>query len=361
MATHILPGVQDGEVTPVQQLAGGRSAALFAVLAGVSLVLVAGTARPLAGRRWWGFAAGVGARAVLIGALGLALGDLDTGIAVILAYYAVLFLLAAPFLRLSQRALVWWTASWFVLAPVVSHLLRRRLPDPTYAVPSTDSLGDLPALATDLLVTGYYPALSWLPYLLVGVLVGRADLRRPRTAVLLAVGGALTAAAAYLASAWLVDRPGVADELWATFTGAGRLADLDTTLTHGLYGTTPTGSWWWLAVAAPHTGTTFDLLQTTGSALVVLGLALLAGQAVPRLVGVLFGAGAMTLTLYSLHVLARTEGMWDGDDLTTFLAQTGVALAVGAAYALAGRRGPFEAFVGWCGSGARRVVGGRGR
>ena len=45
----------------------------------------------------------------------------------------------------------------------------------------------------------------------------------------------------------------------------------------GLPGTTPTdGAWEWLGVVAPHTATPLDLLQTTGSALLVIGVALLA-------------------------------------------------------------------------------------
>ena len=47
-------------------------------------------------------------------------------------------------------------------------------------------------------------------------------------------------------------------------------------ISQGLPGTTPTdGAWQWLLVVAPHTATPFDLAQTIGSALVVIGLALL--------------------------------------------------------------------------------------
>ena len=53
MATHILPGVVDGDVPLGFQLAAGRASALFAVLAGVSLVLVGGR-EPLRGRAWTG-------------------------------------------------------------------------------------------------------------------------------------------------------------------------------------------------------------------------------------------------------------------------------------------------------------------
>jgi uncharacterized membrane protein len=49
MATHILPGLEQGQVSFSHQLAAGRASALFAVLAGVSLVLVAGRRTPIHG------------------------------------------------------------------------------------------------------------------------------------------------------------------------------------------------------------------------------------------------------------------------------------------------------------------------
>ena len=359
MATHILPGVQDGQVTLAQQVAGGRSSALFAVLAGVSLVLVAGRRTPLEGRRWWGFFAGVLVRSLLVGLVGLALGELDAGIAVILVYYAVLFLVATPFLAMPTRLLAATTALWVVAAPVASHLVRRDLPPTTYGVPSFVSFEEPLTLVRELVLTGYYPVLTWTAYVLVGVLLARMDLRAPRTPWWLVAGGLVAAGNAWAWSTLALERDGVRAELVRTFTGAGRLDSIDQTLAHGLYGVTPTGSWWWLAVRGPHTGTTFDLLMTAGSAAVVLGLALLLGRAAHRPTAVLFGGGAMTLTLYSLHVASRTDGWWDGDDLATFLGQVLVAAAVGAGFAAAGRRGPLEWVVGRLSGAARRVVGGR--
>ncbi len=359
MATHIVPGVVDGHVTVLQRVAGGRSAALFALLAGVSLVLASGRRTPLRDRAWTAYAVAVLVRAALVGALGLLLGQLDSGIAVILASYALLFLVAVPFLRLATRPLVAVTAAWVVLGPVLSHVLRRSLPPFDYAVPSLGSLADPLGLLGELAVTGYYPALTWTPYLLAGIVVGRLDLRRTWTAPALAATGTAVALTGWAVSSWLLARSGVRGALSDTFSGAGRLPDLDATLQHGLYGTTPTGSWWWLAVHAPHTGTPFDLLVTLGSALVVLGASLLAGRVGGRAVRVLFGAGTMTLTLYTLHVLARTEGWWDGDDLATYLGQAAVALAVGAAFVALGWRGPLERAVGGLSGAARRAVGSR--
>lgn len=370
MATHILPGIRDGEVTTIQQVAGGRSSALFAVLAGVSLVLLAGTRRPLRGRMWLDMQVAILVRALLIGAVGLYLGSLETNIAVILVYYAVFFVLAAPLLALTTRWLVAVAAVSLVLGPPLSFALRSGLPPPTYAVPEPASLGDPTALLRELLLTGYYPAATWLPYLVVGMVVGRLDLRSTAVALRVAATGVAAVVVSWWAAATYLARPGVRGALVASFEGPGWAGDLDTTLAEGLYGVTPTGSWSWLLVQAPHTGSWLDLLGTIGSALAVLGLCVALGLELHRLpgrlgttasrtLGVVFGAGAMTLTLYSLHVFLRQQGWWDGTARGDYLGQVALVLVVGALVRLAGTRGPLEAVVGRLATAARRVAGGR--
>jgi Heparan-alpha-glucosaminide N-acetyltransferase, catalytic len=359
MATHILPGVVDGEVPLAQQVAGGRASALFAVLAGVSLTLVAGSRRPLRGRPWLAMLAGTVVRSLVIGLVGLLLGGLETGIAIILVYYAVLFVVAVPFMALPTRALAVVAVAWVVLAPLLSQWLRDRVALTSYDVPSFDSFEAFGVLARDLLLTGYYPVLTWVPYLLLGLLVGRLDLTSNRTAGALAAGGAAAALLAWQVSDALTSDPDVRAALIRSFEGAGWRGDLASTLTRGLYGVTPTDSSWWLAVRAPHTATTFDLLMTGGCACLVLAGCLVLGRLAPRLLAVVFGAGAMTFTLYTVHVVLRSEGLWDGDDLATFLGQAALVLAIGAAYRLAGRRGPLEFFTGELSAGTRKAVAGR--
>jgi hypothetical protein len=359
MATHILPGVVDGRVPLLHQLAGGRASALFAVLAGTSLVLVAGSRAPLRGPDWRGMAAGTVVRAVLIAVLGLLLGHAGSGIAVILVYYAVLFVVALPFLRLSTGWLVVVAVGWLAGGPFLSHVLRGSAPPPSYDVPSFDSLGHPVTLLRELVLTGYYPVLTWVPLLLAGIVVGRLDLRSTRTAVGLAVLGAGAVVTAWLVSDGLLASTDVRAELTRSFSGAGWQGELSTTLAHGLYGVTPPGSAWWLAVRAPHTGAPLDLLMVVGSACLVLGLSLVLGRLFPRVCGVVFGAGAMTLTLYTLHVLLRGEGAWDGDGLPTFLGQAALVLAIGAAFRWGGHRGPLEGLVGEASTGARQLAAGR--
>lgn len=343
MATHILPDVEDGSVTLSQHLAAGRASALFAVLAGVSVALMSGRSVPHRGRERLATSAGLAVRAVLITLIGLFLTGVDTGIAVILHYYGLLFLLVLPFLGLRPRALVLLAAAWVVVVPAVSHLVRPALPPPTLGSPP---LGDPGLLLAELTFTGYYPTIAWTAYLLVGMAVGRTDLGRARTALGLLMVGTWLAVTSTLVSASLLDRPGVRRALLATYEGPGSHLPLDVTLDRGLYGTTPTGSWWWLVVDTPHTATPFDLAHTIGTSLAVIGATVLAARLLPQVWAVVLGAGAMTLTLYSVHVVSRTEGWWDSEDLETYLGQVVMVLVVGAVYRLARSRGPLEGAVG---------------
>lgn len=354
MATHILPNRIGDHVPLVQQLAGGRASALFAVLAGVSVALVSGRTTPVRGRDRYAASLRLVTRAVLVAALGLALGALPTVVAVILTYYGVLFVLGLPFVGLGARALAGWAVGWALLSPVVSQLLRPHLPPHTVGSPTPSDLGHPLELANQLLFAGYYPAAVWVAYLLAGMAVGRLDLARRRVARWLAWGGLGLAVAATVLSRILLSQNGAREVLARTYPDSQTpdptlVSDPDALgalLTHGLHGTTPTGSWWWLATVAPHSGTPLDLAQTIGSALAVLGACLLLSRRMPEVWAALFGAGSMTLSLYSLHLLMMAQGHWpDWEDPRHYGDQVLVVLGVGAFFALVPLRGPLEALV----------------
>ncbi len=347
VATHTLHPLRDdgSGITVVQAVAGGRASALFAVLAGVSMALLSGGREPLTGAARRSATRGLAVRAALIAAWGLLLGQLGTSIAVILTYYGVLFLLGLPFLGLRTRALLWLAGGWAVLAPLVSFWLRPDLPPRLNTSPVLEDLEHPVLLASQLLFTGVYPAFTWLAYLLLGLAVGRSALDRRDTAVRLLGFGAAAAAASYAVAQVLLDRPGVREELAETLPPLMNRGGLERTLEWGMLGVTPTDSPWWLAVMTPHSGTPLDLLHTGGCAAAVIGAALLVARLAPRLLAVGFGAGAMTLTLYSLHVALRRPGWLDGLDATTFWTHVLLLSAIGAAYRWADRQGPLERLV----------------
>ena len=340
-AVHIFPEQSaDGSLHPAYVVAAGRAAALFAVLAGVGLALLSRSGR-LGGLGQVRVAVAV--RAVLLLALGLGLGTADSPPLVILAYYGLLFVVAIPLLGLPVRVLAPLAVVWAVLSPLASHLLRATVVDP-FVVDEPGGDG----LLVQLGVSGVYPVLTWTTYLLAGLAVGRLALRRRSVGVGLLLGGAALAVGARLLSAALLSAAGGAAELARQTPELGR-EGVDRALSGGLYGVTPTTDLRWLLVASPHTGTTLDLVGTTGSALAVLGLCLLVTARGAGLLLPLACAGSMTLTLYTLHVLAlRTHGPLLLDDRTElWLLHVAAALILATVWRTLVGRGPLEAVIAW--------------
>ncbi|MGE3253950.1 heparan-alpha-glucosaminide N-acetyltransferase domain-containing protein [Pseudonocardia sp.] len=329
VATHTLLLRDGGEPTLTEVLAHGRASALFAVVAGVGIALSTGGMRPPRGGELLPAAVGLAVRAVLIAAIGLLLVELDPPVLVILAFYGLLFAVAIPLLPLRVGVLAAGAVVACVVTPVVSHVLRPgRTATPDQA--GLAALVDPGELFAHLALTGFYPVLTWTTYLLAGMAVGRADLRRPATAWWLLGGGAALAAAAMTASSVLVAASGGAVREGGSF----------------LYGVAPTDTWWWLAVDTPHSGTPLDLANTTGSALAVLGAMLLLARYAPAIAWVPAAVGAIPLTLYVLHVMLLAAHPAVGAQRpAVFVAHVAGAVAVGVAVRLSGGRGPLEAGV----------------
>lgn len=343
-ATHMLPvHGPDGHLTLSGFLFGGRASALFALLAGVSLAIVTGGATPKAGRDMTRARAIIAVRALVIGLIGLMLAMTDTIVAVILAYYAVYFLIALPFLRLRASTLMSLAVLWGVVSPQISFWLRGMLPDPPRGQVDLIMIFTDPASALNaLLFTGYYPAFTWLTFILAGLAVGRMDLRAKGTAIALAVGGLVVAAAAWLTSGLLLELFGVTTP-WSTENGPVVFSGWEIN-NIGWYGTTPAGDPVWLLVAGPHAGTTFDLIGVTGSALAVLGVCLLAMRTdlLRKIAYPVAAAGAMTLTLYTIHVLVLSFDVGDLGSRTYYLTHVIIGLSIAPIWLSFFAKGPLE-------------------
>lgn len=370
MAVHALYVVDaDGEPALPHTLFAGRAGAAFAVLAGVGIAFMTGR-MPVSTRRDGRAAvASLTIRALAIGAVGLALGYTQARFgAVILPYYAVLFVLAIPLVFLRTRILVAVGCAIAVIVPVLSHLARGALPAPRLDNPGLGYLlGDPGGLLAELALTGYYPAVPWTAYVCAGLVVGRLTLASARVAGMLVVGG-LAAAVTASGASWLLTGPlGGEQRLLASAaasgTGAGRVADI---LTFGPPGTTPTSTWWWLAIDAPHSSTPFDLLHTAGSAVALLGGLLLATHAAGPVVSAarrralapLAAAGAMPLTLYTAHIVFMNSPLDVFGAVTGYLVQVAVALAFAVTWSAAVGRGPLEGIVAELARRARRLAAG---
>ncbi len=350
MSTHILPLYRPGtaEATWAALLFSGQASGLFAVVAGIGLALLTGGRSPHRDRTLSADRTGIAVRALVIALIGFVLGGVETNIAIILVHYAVLFLVALPFTGLRLRALAVWAAGWVLVSPVVAYLVRpvvvENLEQP--------SLGENPVfehflvpqtLAADILVTGYYPVLQWVGYILVGMVIGRLDLSRLGVQLALLCGGVLAAAGALLVSAQLLGPGGGLAALLET--PEARLYPLEAMLDVGVAGIDQSGSWWWLAVTAPHSGTSLDLIHVAGSAAAVTAVCLLLTRRFPLALLPLSAPGAMTLSLYALHVCVMS---WADqlvplpDPVLLLWLQVAAAVAIGVLFWWLRSRGPLE-------------------
>lgn len=312
MAAHTWPrDAEQGEL-----LVDGRPSVLFAVVAGVALGLVTGGAEPPGRGPGAGRPAARGRlaiRAALLVVMGVLLWMLPSGIAIILDSYGVMFLLLVPLLFAARGLLAALVVGLLVVAP----LIRDRVVELTGLGPTGPlALGDDPgAVLVDWLLTGYYPALLWVPLLLAGLLCARAGLGSTRVRVLMLGLGAAASVAGYGAAAVL---PGVDAEA--------------------------------------HSGTTAELLGAGGLAIAIIGAALLALDGPePRRIALVIAApltalGRVALTVYVAHVLVISAlaplgpaGRFEaavGIPLLVGLSLSGVAL--GLVLQAVGRRGPLE-------------------
>lgn len=302
-------------------LADGRPSALFATLAGTGLAFM--TKRAYANGDEAEYAvqrSRLLKRSAILMVLGWALTAMGTPVAVILGAYALLFVLAIPFLKMGPTALLAWSAAVAVVMPSLVLLSRHAVlggtsPD-VYAYTDTGGVALIIPVVADLW-SGYYPALSWVLYILVGLAVGRMPLRRWTTALGLLVGGALVAAAGYL--------PGLALE---QSTG-GLVQDLVT--------------------IEPHSNTTFEMLGNVGFAVAVLGLCLLLTTSVPPMRVILTpvsAMGAMSLTVYSAHIVyiafLGREAVYNPESNWPLIWLTLVSLVFATIWQLTLGQGPLE-------------------
>jgi uncharacterized membrane protein YeiB len=297
-------------------LPGGRASILFVVLAGVGVSLLAADRSTERRRAVW---TRLTLRAAVLLPAGLALQLLDHGVLVILQHYALLFLVAASAVALSDRGLL--VGGFIVLgvAPLLYIGAWHLWPDWFTGQPAV--ITDPPVIIVrDLLLTGGYPVLTWTAPLLFGMWLGRQDLARG--GLRLVFVGSLIAVAVWVTSRALV--------AWL-----------------GLPKTEP--SWLQLVLDAPHSQMPLWLLGSVASAIAVLGLTFVAVDRWPRLTWPLVAMGQLALTVYVAQLLALT--LWprllrSGDVLGATMSVirfTIVAAVVAVLWRSRFARGPLEA------------------
>lgn len=167
-------------------IVNGRSSILFATLAGVSIGLVTGGRTPVQGEALRTARGRLVVRALGLWLLGLLLIALQVPVWVILPAYAILFLLAVPFLSLGARVLLPLAAGLAVVMPFVQVILD--------ALPIWSAPG---ALLIYEAVGWHYPFPVWIAFVLAGLGVARAGILRTRVQLWMLGAGVALAAVGY--------------------------------------------------------------------------------------------------------------------------------------------------------------------
>jgi uncharacterized membrane protein len=346
MAIHILPDAREdtGGPTLAFSLFYGHSAALFALLAGVGLALSTGGKDPHHELHMRADRVGLSVRAGLVGIVGLLIATTmtsdDPPAEGILLYYAVFFLLAIPFLRLGPRALFLSALAFGIVAPILMQQLGPVLPESSAYNHTVLNLFTEPAgTASELLLTGTYPALPYMTYLLVGLGLGRLDLRRTSVQAWVAGTGAALAVLAGTVSSILLQAAGGYEQLLEASDASSDT--LDAALVFGPDDILDTNAWW-LAIATPHSNMPLAIASSLGIALLVLGVFLLLGRLAGRWLEPLYAMGAMTLTLYAVHLVALAFELHYDSPLLWFTVHLVAAVVFAVVWSRRFGRGPLE-------------------
>lgn len=334
----------DGNLSLAWALSSGKASALFAILGGVGMAFMTGRTRPPCSLPSWGRVALTPlVRGILILAIGLALGALVSidDADVILPYLGLMFALSALLVPFGSVPLLTIGFGWAIVAPILSYLLRTPLETtPRSNLTIEQLLANPGGTLASLMLTGFFPALTWMAYICIGMGIGRADLSSRRVvAWLIAGGAALTTLTAMVTQVFIT--MGIRDQIAAQVRGHMTLEQFTEYLVWGGDGSLPTDSVWWLGINAPHTGTPLDLLYTSGIALTVIGLMLALSVAIGPLLHILAAPGSMTLTLYSAHLLLLAP-LRELPDLAHFGIQVAVLTLFALAWSSRFSRGPME-------------------
>ena len=306
------------DIDRAEDVYDGRSAILFATIAGVSLGLVSGAEAPPAPdarAERAGIRRGVAVRALALIVLGVGLTlGVQPPLSVILDEYGLAFLLLVPVLFASRRVLALVLAALVAVMPPLVGWLRDRT-EPA-AIP------DVLRAFSDWLVYGSYPMAVWLAFPVAGLLCARAGVGSRRMQVAMIAGGIAASTAGYGAAALVPD-----------------------------------------VTAAAHSGSAAEVLGSGGAAVVVIGAATLlgslpgrAGRGIRTVLFPVAAAGGMALTLYVGHAIALAllrdlvaggSVIPGGYPAWTFAVLVAGTLTVATAWRLLFGAGPLERVLRW--------------
>lgn len=308
----------------------GRSSALFAFLAGVSIALITGRTTPLEGPQLRRSRLRIAVRAGLLWCLGIALIMLGTPVLIILPAYAVMFLMTLPFLRARVPTVLGAAAVTAVISPALIFALTTEGADgsPSFLSTLTGAGDPVTYLPMDVFATGPYPALIFSAYVFTGLAVGRSQLTDIAVQCMMVAAGAGMAALAW---------------------GGSLLLLSSSTVTSSPYLTR-------LATGEAHDYSPVEVIGNLGAALAVTGLLLvltrpgMLGRIISVVLAPVAAVGAMSLTAYSGHLVAiailGNDVVWYPESNAVLLWFIGITLVVCLLWRTLIGRGPLEWLLG---------------
>ncbi len=263
--------VPDTTLGEIYEVSHGRASILFVLLAGIGISFLDRSFSrfgPLAG------SVQLLIRAAILLPIGLWLQTLDHGVLVILQFYAMYFAFSALIVRLPTSAILALAIGFLALGPFLHEFAEQRWPQ--WFVGNAPELGDpVGTIVRDLIVSGYYPLITWGAPLCVGIWLGRQNLGSMNVRlVLLLAGAVLVVGSSALA--------GIANNQLGNTTAIALSNE-------------------------PHSQTHLWLAGSIGSSILVLALALIVSDFAGRIVWPLAAAGQLALTIYVGHLLLLHE------------------------------------------------------
>jgi uncharacterized protein len=355
------PGHQDAVLQWIDQLLSSRAMSLFFLLAGVSVALMTGGARPYERGRMSVARRRLAVRAVMIYLVGLTLDTVLDAQQSVLQFYMLCLLAMLPLVRVRARTLFAAAGAGAVVSAVACFVFMNQGREwPWAGMAGMAGQGrERVGLAVlwhpggwaehvrTLLFGGGYQLLYAIPLVLAGLAIGRLDLRSGAVRLRMAVAGAAVAVTAYAVS-WVAMGPlGGSERINAVMDPAAMRP-----------GAMPTSPWIAL-LALPGEQTTYATSVLAAPQMIGVGLLLIAvlvaAMRVPvwrRVLGPLSAMGALSMTWYAAHYVA-IYWIWPVKEGTPPEPRSFLEFAVFVVFGLAFsavwlrwlRRGPLESVV----------------
>lgn len=265
-------------------IVSGNTMILFILCSGISYTLMSQNAAK-SGIEEKIFRTKILTKSVFIDLIGYLLILLNGPFAVILTAYAVLFVMAIPLRKCSDKMLAWVSGGLLIISPVI--------------MIAGMNLFSRSAMIADI-AGGSLSGIALLPVFTLGMLIGRKDMRNIKRAFTYILAGIVCILLIKILAAYVLPNvagaiSGILEARYAT------MSEIDE------YAAWPKNvwpiSWNMLFTAMPQSGSTFTLILGIGVSLVVLGVTILLESRIPVLLKPFAMTGQVALTLYVLQIV----------------------------------------------------------